>query len=200
MLGSDRRRVAKQPCSKLIDCTEAPPVMNQFATRPQLGPVEVGPSTSQNPVAAPIPELTELQLKCLEGFWNRRSAKQIAGDLGISEAWVNKNLLGARRKLHVNSSADAATIVFGAKPASIKTYYYQETGVSGEAPAADHSGASAIASPIVGAASERPLINRYQPLTILGGIILVAFVSIIAVSLMVDAGQGLYQLWKAFGY
>ncbi len=67
----------------------------------------------QDDVKISIAQLTELQRKCLEGFWNRRSAKQIASDLGISEAWVNKNLMTARRKLHVNSSADAAAIVFG---------------------------------------------------------------------------------------
>ena len=155
---------------------------------------------TESVVKSPTPELTELQLKCLEGFWNRRSAKQIAADLGISEAWVNKNLLAARRKLHVNSSADAAAIVFGAKPGSIKTYYYQETGVPAAPGDEDQSGAASIVQPVEGAASERPLINRYKPLTILAGIILVALLSIIAVSLMVDAGQGLYQLWKAFGY
>src|SRR5690348_18490137 len=81
----------------------------------------------QNDVRSASSELTDLQLKCLEGFWNRRSAKQIAADLGISEAWVNKNLMAARRKLHVNSSAEAAAIVFGGKRGSIKSYYYQET-------------------------------------------------------------------------
>jgi len=80
---------------------------------------------SQEKVRSPASELTELQLKCLEGFWNRRSAKQIAAELGISEAWVNKNLMAARRLLNVNSSADAAAIVFGGKRGSIKNYYYQ---------------------------------------------------------------------------
>ena len=127
--------------------------------------------------------LTELQIKCLEGFWNRRSAKQIGADLGISEAWVNKNLMSARRKLHVNSSADAAAIVFGGTRGSIKTYYYQEEGGS-----------------LVLAASERPLINRYGPLTTIAGIAFVGVASIVGVALIIEAGEGLYQLLRALGY
>jgi len=75
----------------------------------------------QNDVRPSAPELTDLQLKCLDGFWNRKPAKQIAAELDISEGWVHKNLMAVRRQLHVSSSADAAAIVFGAKPGSIKT-------------------------------------------------------------------------------
>jgi DNA-binding CsgD family transcriptional regulator len=96
------------------------------------------PHEDLRPVAA---ELTELQLKCLEGFWNRRPAKQIAADLGISEAWVNKNLLTIRRQLNVTSSADAAAIIFGGKRGSIKSYYYQETDLSPIAERPDRRGA-----------------------------------------------------------
>lgn len=155
---------------------------------------------SQGLVRASLPELTELQLKCLEGFWNRRSAKQIASDLGISEAWVNKNLMAARRKLHVTSSADAAAIVFGGDRGSIKTYYYQETDLPEVAAARDGVLAGANGDPLALAASERPLINRYGPLATLAGIVLVAVGSIVGVTLVIDAGEGLYQLLEAFGY
>ena len=155
---------------------------------------------SRQEVRTSLPELTELQLRCLEGFWNRRSAKQIAADLEISEAWVNKNLMAARRQLNVNSSADAAAIVFGGKRGSIKNYYYQETDLNWPGPAAGQGAAVSGALAIEPAASERPLINRYGPFAILGGIVLVALVSIIAVTLLIDSGEGLYRLWKAFGY
>lgn len=144
--------------------------------------------------------LTELQIRCLEGFWNRRSAKQIAADLGISEAWVNKNLMSARRKLHVNSSADAAAIVFGATRSSIKTYYYQETDLPENSSDADQVLAGANGGSFVLAASERPLINRYGPLATIAGIVFVGLASIVGVALMIEAGEGLYQLLRALGY
>lgn len=146
-----------------------------------------------------IPELTDLQVKCLEGFWNRRSAKQIATDLGISEAWVNKNLMTARRKLHVNSSADAAAIVFGSKPASIKSYYYQETDLPEIHGPTDEAEASA-SERLALVAGERPLINQFGPLSTVFGIVLVALFSIVGVTLMVDAGDGLFQILNRLGY
>jgi len=154
---------------------------------------------TQNDVRSASSELTDLQLKCLEGFWNRRSAKQIAAELGISEAWVNKNLMGARRKLHVNSSADAAAIVFGGKRHSIKSYYYQETALPQTKQVPDHGVVSGSGS-LTLSASDRPLINQYGPLATFAGIVGVAIASIVGVTLMIDAGEGLYQLWKALGY
>jgi DNA-binding CsgD family transcriptional regulator len=151
-------------------------------------------------VKTSVPELTELQLKCLEGFWNRRSAKQIAAELKISEAWVNKNLMSARRQLNVNSSADAAAIVFGGKRGSIKNYYYQETDLTSVPVVADQGIAGTGALAFEPATSERPLINGYGPLVILAGIVLTALASIIGVTLLIDAGDGMYQLWKALGY
>jgi DNA-binding CsgD family transcriptional regulator len=153
----------------------------------------------QNDVRSASSELTDLQLKCLEGFWNRRSAKQVAAELGISEAWVNKNLMAARRKLHVNSSADAAAIVFGGKRDSIKSYYYQETALPQPRQVSDHGVVSGSGS-LTLSASDRPLINRYGPLATVAGIVGVAIASIVGVTLMIDAGEGLYRLWKALGY
>lgn len=155
------------------------------------------PHEDLRPVAA---ELTELQLKCLEGFWNRRPAKQIAADLGISEAWVNKNLLTIRRQLNVTSSADAAAIIFGGKRGSIKSYYYQETDLSPIAERPDRRGAGSDEASFALAASERALINRYGPLATIAGIVVIAVGSIIGVTLMIAAEQGMYQLWKALGY
>jgi DNA-binding CsgD family transcriptional regulator len=165
-----------------------------------MSAIGAGAIMPQDDVKISIAQLTELQRKCLEGFWNRRSAKQIGSDLGISEAWVNKNLMTARRKLHVNSSADAAAIVFGGKRGSIKSYYYQETDLPGFAAAGDEPVAGANRGSLALAASERPLINRYGPLAILAGIVGVAVGSIVGVTLMIDAADGLYQLLEALGY
>ena len=155
---------------------------------------------SREKVRSPAPELTELQLKCLEGFWNRRSAKQIAAELGISEAWVNKNLMAARRLLNVNSSADAAAIVFGGKRGSIKNYYYQETDLISASESAEQGRAGSDALAFEPTASSRPLINTYGPVGIIAGIVLVAVLSIVGVTLLIDAGNGLHELWKAAGY
>lgn len=147
-----------------------------------------------------IPELSELQLKCLEGFWNRRSAKQIAVDLGISEAWVNKNLLNARRKLHVNSSAEAAAIVFGGRRGGIKSYYYQETDLPEIHQAPDQAIAGAAGSPVGSATSERALINNLGVGQTLGLIFAVAIGVIAGLLLMLQAAVGIHTLWKALGY
>jgi DNA-binding CsgD family transcriptional regulator len=151
----------------------------------------------QNDVRSASSELTDLQLKCLEAFWNRRSAKQIAAELGISEAWVNKNLMAARRKLHVNSSADAAALVFGGKRDSIKSYYYQETSLSEVRQVSDE----ALAGPSFGSvASERALINNFGVGQTLGFILLVAIGVIAGLLLMLQAAVGIQKLWEALGY
>src|SRR5206468_9446850 len=81
-----------------------------------------------------------------------------------------------------------------------QNYYYQETAVSRAGVAADDSPASDNHEKLEGAIGERLLINRYGPLATIAGIVLVAVGSIIGVTLMIDAAQGMYQLWKALGY
>jgi DNA-binding CsgD family transcriptional regulator len=161
---------------------------------------EVGGAMPEGQLRPSTPELSELQLKCLEGFWNRRSAKQIAADLGISEAWVNKNLLNARRKLHVNSSAEAAAIVFGGKRGSIKSYYYQETDLPEFHVSPDQVIAGGGGSPVRSAASERALINTLGVGQTLGLIFAVAIGVIAGLLLMLQAAVGIHTLWKALGY
>jgi len=117
---------------------------------------------SREKVRSPAPELTELQLKCLEGFWNRRSAKQIAAELGISEAWVNKNLMAARRLLNVNSSADAAAIVFGGKRGSIKNYYYQETDLISASESAEQGRAGSMRGTACTSCGRQPVTSLTQ--------------------------------------
>ena len=174
--------------------------MNDFVDGARSDVDEVGGRMPQDDVMPTSFGLTDLQMKCLEGFWNRRPAKQIAADLGISEAWVHKNLMSVRRKLHVNSSAEAAAIVFEGKRDSIKSYYYQETDLSEFRSPADQRGAGVGGSSLALAASERPLNNRFGALATIAGIVLIAVGSIVGVALIIEAGQGLYQLLRAFGY
>jgi DNA-binding CsgD family transcriptional regulator len=154
----------------------------------------------QDDVKTAIPELTELQLKCLEGFWNRRSAKQIAADLSISEAWVNKNLMTARRRLNVSSSADAAAMVFGSRRGSIKNYYYQETDLSQIDRATDQALAGGNERSFASTASERALINKFGVGQTLCAIFGVAVGVIAGLLLMLQSAIGIHQLWAALGY
>lgn len=146
-----------------------------------------------------VPELTELQLKCLEGFWNRKPAKQIAADLGISEAWVHKNLMAVRRQLHVSSSAEAASLVFGSKPGSIKNYYYQETDLSEFPQPMDQAvaGSNALLGSVTG---ERGLINNLGVWQTLGWIFGVAIGLIAGLLLLLQSALALRELWTALGY
>jgi hypothetical protein len=144
--------------------------------------------------------LTDLQLRCLEGFWNRKPIKRIAADLGISEAWVNKNLMAARRHLNVGSSADAAAIVFGSKPGSIKNYYYQKTALSEAANQTDQALVGSGERLFAPVASERALINNYDVVQTIGRIFAVALGLIAGLLLVLQSAVGIHNLWATLGY
>jgi hypothetical protein len=154
----------------------------------------------QNDVRPPLPELTELQLKCLEGFWNRKPAKQIAADLSISEAWVHKNLMVVRRQLQVSSSADAAAIVFGPKTGGIKNYYYQETDLPEIPRSKDQVLAGRRDQASGPVTSERALINNLGVGQTLGRVFLVAIGAIAGLLLILQSAVGIQHLWAALGY
>jgi DNA-binding CsgD family transcriptional regulator len=149
----------------------------------------------------PFPrDLTDLQRQCLEGFWNRKPAKRIAVDLGISEAWVNKNLLAVRRQLNVGSSAEAAAIVFGSQRGSIKNYYYQETDLSEIHPTTDQALAGSNEALFAAVTSERALINNFGVGQTLAAVLAVAVAVIAGLVLMLQSAVGIHQLWVALGY
>lgn len=155
---------------------------------------------SQDHLKSSVAELTDLQLKCLEGFWNRKPAKQIAADLGISEAWVHKNLMAVRRQLHVSSSAEAAALVFGSKAASIKNYYYQETDLAAVRRPQDQALAGAGKQLFGAVTSERALINNLGVWQTLARILGVAIGVIAGLLLVLQSALGIHQLWAALGY
>lgn len=144
--------------------------------------------------------LTELQLKILQRFRIRTSTKEIANELGISEAWVSKNLMLARRKLDVGSSAEAARIVCGGERESIKKYYYQKTDLSDSGLPDDKRLVGAGGRMLAAATSDKPLINSFGPFATIAAIVLVAVGSITGVTLVINSGQGLLELWRAFGH
>lgn len=144
--------------------------------------------------------LTPLQQKILFAFWNRRGAKRIASDLGISEAWVNKNLAAVRKELGVNSSSEAAEIVFGSKTEGIKDYYYQKTVLQSGSTRAEEMGVD-VESPFSSSAqSSLKRINNLGVGTTLLAICAVAICVVGALALIVQAILGLHQLWNSIGY
>ena len=155
---------------------------------------------SQNDVRPSGSELTQLQVKCLEGFWNRNSAKQIGAEIGISEGWVQKYLMAARRHLGVNTSSEAAAMLFEAKRGSIKNYYYQEMILPAQRKAADSLRTGAGKTVAIPVTSERALINNLGVGRTLGAILLVAIAVIAGLLLMLQTAVGITEIWKAFGY
>lgn len=142
--------------------------------------------------------LTDRQLECLEGFWLRKSAKQIGQDLGISDHAVNKHLAVVRRRLRVNSTAEAAGMVFEGTRKTTINYYSQGMDVQTEPGLSDQLLASRQF--VAEVTSDQGLINTLGPGLSLLAIVAVAVGSLLAVAVIIAAAQGLNQLWKAFGY
>jgi DNA-binding CsgD family transcriptional regulator len=59
---------------------------------------------------ADMPQLTERQRQCLEGFIARRTAKEIGRDLGITHHAVEQHLKAARKKLKASDTLEAARL------------------------------------------------------------------------------------------
>jgi DNA-binding CsgD family transcriptional regulator len=70
-----------------------------------------------------VPELTERQRQCLYGFLERKTAKQIGRELGISHHAVEQHMKAARRKLGAQDSAAAARLYFGNGHTTVEQYY-----------------------------------------------------------------------------
>jgi DNA-binding CsgD family transcriptional regulator len=70
-----------------------------------------------------VPELTSRQRKCLEGYYARKTAKQIGRELGISHHAVEQHMKAARRKLGARDTAEAARLYFGVSDTTMGPYY-----------------------------------------------------------------------------
>ncbi|MBA2466185.1 MAG: helix-turn-helix transcriptional regulator [Sphingomonas sp.] len=70
-----------------------------------------------------MPKLTERQLQCLRGFAERKTAKVIGRELGISHHAVEQHLKAARRKLGAADTLEAARRYFGGGGTTAKPYY-----------------------------------------------------------------------------
>jgi DNA-binding CsgD family transcriptional regulator len=59
-------------------------------------------------VGAELPDLTERQRQCIEGFLARKTAKQIGRELGITHHAVEQHLKAVRKKLNATDTLEAA--------------------------------------------------------------------------------------------
>lgn len=69
-----------------------------------------------------MPQLTERQRQCLEGFIVRKTAKQIGRELGITHYAVEQHLKAARKKLDASNTAEAARRYAGTDT-TVEPYY-----------------------------------------------------------------------------
>jgi DNA-binding CsgD family transcriptional regulator len=67
--------------------------------------------------------LTDRQRLCLQGFAQRKTAKEIGRELGITHHAVEQHLKAARRKLDVQDTAAAARLYFGLRHTTDEPYY-----------------------------------------------------------------------------
>lgn len=67
--------------------------------------------------------LTDRQQACLRGFIERKTAKQIGRELGISHHAVEQHLKAARKKLDARDSTEAARKYLAYVTATAKPYY-----------------------------------------------------------------------------
>jgi len=70
-----------------------------------------------------VPDLTERQRQCLEGFIARKTAKQIGRDLGITHHAVEQHLKAARRKLGAVDTLEAARRYAASAYTTVEPYY-----------------------------------------------------------------------------
>jgi DNA-binding CsgD family transcriptional regulator len=87
----------------------------------------------QGMVRTNVPQLTERQRDCLQGYLQRKTAKEIGRELGIGHHGVEQHLKAARKKLGAKSTAEAARLYFGSGDTTSEPYYAPSE-LSGEAP------------------------------------------------------------------
>jgi DNA-binding CsgD family transcriptional regulator len=86
---------------------------------------------------ANMPQLTERQRQCLEGFIARKTAKEIGRELGITHHAVEQHLKAARKKLGASDSLEAARLYAASTYTAVEPYY-----AASEVPAARADDAS----------------------------------------------------------
>lgn len=138
--------------------------------------------------------LTDRQAECLRLFWSRKSAKEIGQELGISHHAVEKHLQACRERLGVQTSIEAARVVFGGNEATTVRPYYDASELHPGDPSLQLAATPTAHGQAWGVADEQRLINRFSPVSILLLIFAVGIGAILAVAVIIEAAQGIDQL------
>jgi len=145
-------------------------------------------------LAAPQTLLTERQQQCLRGFWARRSAKEIGLELGITHHAVEKHLLACRERLGVSTSIDAARLVFGDPDGpTIKPYYDASEVQAAPVPPQEFATPTPLGG-MEGVARQPVPINRLGPVSTLLLILAISVGSVLAVTALIAAADGMNKL------
>jgi DNA-binding CsgD family transcriptional regulator len=142
--------------------------------------------------------LTDRQFECLQGFWARKTSKQIGLELGISHHAVEKHLLACRERLQVSSSGEAARIVFGGSGTPAVRPYYEAPEVHPDATVTQRLDTHQSPLGSVGVTTEVAPVNQFGAGMTLLLILAVALGSILAVAGLIAAAQGANELGSAF--
>ncbi|WP_338503996.1 helix-turn-helix transcriptional regulator [Sphingomonas kaistensis] len=140
--------------------------------------------------------LTQRQYDCLQLFADRRSAKEIGLELGISHHAVEKHLLACRERLGVQTSVDAARLVFGGSTAPTARPYYDIAEVQEAELSCQSDPAPQPHRGLGGTTTEVAPINRFGAMSTLLLILAVAVGSILAVAAIIAAAEGANQLGR----
>ncbi|GLR48152.1 response regulator transcription factor [Sphingomonas astaxanthinifaciens] len=138
--------------------------------------------------------LTDRQTECLRLFWSRKSAKEIGQELGISHHAVEKHLQACRERLGVQTSVEAARMVFGGSVNATVRPYYDASELHADLPSLHLSVTPSAHERDWGGTDEKGLINRFGPVSILLLILGVGIGAILAVAVIIEAAQGIDQL------
>jgi DNA-binding CsgD family transcriptional regulator len=104
--------------------------------------------------------LTEAQLECIRLVRRRKTAKQIARTLNISHHAVEQRLKSARRKLKVETTAEAVDLLEAAERATYGETVYGPPDVA----RSDMDWAPPDLSPPIGGDSGREVMTAFSPL------------------------------------
>ena len=142
-----------------------------------------------------LPQLTDRQRQCLEGFLTRKTAKQIGRELGITHHAVEQHLKAARKKFGATDTLEAARRYAAAAYTTAGPYY--------AAPEVSDSAAAAQCNPqprtglfrLRDIATEEPgIIQGLSTRQTLAAIGLSGIVMIAILSLIVAVANGVAQL------
>lgn len=141
--------------------------------------------------------LTERQFECIEQYWKRKSAKEIAIELGISYHSVEKHLGQVREKLGAKTTIEAAKMMFGDDEQLAVRPYYEAPELTPALSVGQVTPSSQASYDRTGVTTETAPLNPFGAGMTLFLILAAAVGSILAVAALIAAAEGANQLGRA---